>query len=970
MLAVLSLLSVFVEKAPAQSGSEDPSIDETINQSLQNLHQWGAINSFHGLPSQRVNDIEQTPDGMLWFATNNGLAKFDGRRVQTEISSTLGAVRILALKVDKKGSLWVGTDTGAYLRVGNSFRQINGTNDIAIRSIYLDPESGKIYLVGEGGKIFEAEADEASVVTTTKILDDDIPVTSINKVKNNLYVGSFNRGLLQLNEGKSQAVLTNPRPFFINVLANSPSGEMWVGARSSRGNSGLFSSEKLPALNIVGSNLGTVNDIGFSGGNVWVATEDRGAYLFEGKEFRKRFTFENTTGGLRSNRILSVFVDREGIVWFGTDKGVNRFDPKGPRNERVSADIQSNFVRTFYKTKKGMVLAGTNRGLFKFDETSKTWTIFRDLSSQTVYSIFEEGSEDLYVGTRSGLFVLEAGASDGSGADIAEDEDIRSIKQFKGSTYIASLGDGLERLEGEEQRLAFKTDVISLHNDEDKRLWVGTIRSGVFVYDGSKELQPVELEQLKNNAIRSIAGNSKDGIWFGTDQGLFLYKDGKLELVLAEQNVRDVKLEKLGENRVGVWCAAETGLYRLTFSGFFGWISSRIDVEQGLASQNVFALLPTDQMILIGTNRGIVRYTKNEMPPLLMPTRIVSQRVHSVSELTSGIELPYPQNNLSVEVAAISSHTFSEQIQYGFLLFSEGGTFLDFKFSKDAQYLMDNLTPGDYRVEVYAYDRDLNSSEPLSFTFSVGSAPFPWIATVLAILLAITFAALIWAVFSQRKIFRTSKQLVDTNKELNSARLDLANEAERERHRISRDLHDQTLADLRHLLLMTDEVPTEKAPGFRKEIENISDEIRRICEDLSPSVLENIGFSAALEWALRSALDQVNSDKSVTSEFDCEVDVEDKTHLSGAEQIQIYRVTQEVLSNIVRHSDAGSIKLSAFSRNDRFILEIHDDSSGFDPESSEKGRGLSNIKARAKLIEADVEWKAKDGSGMLFRLVK
>ena len=224
---------------------------------------------------------------------------------------------------------------------------------------------------------------------------------------------------------------------------------------------------------------------------------------------------------------------------------------------------------------------------------------------------------------------------------------------------------------------------------------------------------------------------------------------------------------------------------------------------------------------------------------------------------------------------------------------------------------------------------------------------------------------MIWAVISQRKIFQKSSELALANRELNNARLDLANEAERERRRISRDLHDQTLADLRHLILLTDKFPSEnETPNiFRTEIENVSQEIRRICEDLSPSVLENIGFTAAIEWALANEVEFVAENKKYNYEFICEENLEEKIKLPHTVQIQIYRIVQEVLSNITRHSHANSVWMSVkIVGNSKLVIAIEDDGNGFEPENlkSEKGRGLLNIKARAELIKADIFWERKN----------
>jgi len=80
--AFSSLAQVFPaqsEPTPAPRPLPSPSPSPTPP---PNLHQWGAVTLFHGLPSDRVHAIAQTADGVLWFATDGGLAKYDGRRTQ------------------------------------------------------------------------------------------------------------------------------------------------------------------------------------------------------------------------------------------------------------------------------------------------------------------------------------------------------------------------------------------------------------------------------------------------------------------------------------------------------------------------------------------------------------------------------------------------------------------------------------------------------------------------------------------------------------------------------------------------------------------------------------------------------------------------------------------------------------------------------------------------------------------------
>jgi signal transduction histidine kinase len=158
---------------------------------------------------------------------------------------------------------------------------------------------------------------------------------------------------------------------------------------------------------------------------------------------------------------------------------------------------------------------------------------------------------------------------------------------------------------------------------------------------------------------------------------------------------------------------------------------------------------------------------------------------------------------------------------------------------------------------------------------------------------------------------------------------------------------------------------------LRREIESISQEVRRICEDLSPSALENVGLSAALQFALAHAVEHAAPNCKFEQEFICDDALDEKLHLPPSTQIQIYRIAQEALSNICRHANAKQVKMAAaVNDNGVFELKIEDDGHSFDMGESKKkpGRGVANIRARASMIDAEVEWSKRDGGGTRFSL--
>src|SRR5213596_691360 len=118
--------------SPTSSRTPQPRPTPSPFPGAQNFHKWGSITVFNGLPSDSVRAIAQTADGVMWFGTDNGLARFDGRRIQNFPLGENDADRVLALKTSPAGEIWAGTHTGAFVYSGGSFQPVENTNGIAI----------------------------------------------------------------------------------------------------------------------------------------------------------------------------------------------------------------------------------------------------------------------------------------------------------------------------------------------------------------------------------------------------------------------------------------------------------------------------------------------------------------------------------------------------------------------------------------------------------------------------------------------------------------------------------------------------------------------------------------------------------------------------------------------------------------------------------------------------------------------
>jgi two-component system sensor histidine kinase UhpB len=137
------------------------------------------------------------------------------------------------------------------------------------------------------------------------------------------------------------------------------------------------------------------------------------------------------------------------------------------------------------------------------------------------------------------------------------------------------------------------------------------------------------------------------------------------------------------------------------------------------------------------------------------------------------------------------------------------------------------------------------------------------------------------------------------------------------------------------------------------------DEVRRAMENLSPSALETMGLAPAIESCLTRAAGAC--ERPFATRFACLVK-EDEITLSEPEQLLVYRIAQEAINNILKHSWARSVELIIMRYGGDLLIRVTDDGRGM-VESSElrRTRGLYNMRYRARLIGARLTWLRATG---------
>ena len=219
--------------------------------------------------------------------------------------------------------------------------------------------------------------------------------------------------------------------------------------------------------------------------------------------------------------------------------------------------------------------------------------------------------------------------------------------------------------------------------------------------------------------------------------------------------------------------------------------------------------------------------------------------------------------------------------------------------------------------------------------------------------------------------FSLEEEIKESEARLRHLSTELLTVQENERKRIARELHDgigQTLAAIKFGLESKLGQMRKGAapPGVSIEsiislAQNGIEESRRIQMDLRPSILDDLGILATLSWFTRE-FQKVYSHISIEKGIDIQ-----ENEVPDSLKIALFRVMQEAMNNIAKHSKADRVRLSLRKIEDRIELSIEDNGVGFDLENYRKGLGLTSMRERTELSGGSFAIESTPGKGTVIK---
>ncbi len=895
------------------------------------------------ISNNSVWDIVEDKSGRIWIATGGGgLNLFDVKeRTFKKFSPGKNGsqpqcknfVRCLYLDSEKK--LWVGT------RFCGLF--------------YFDIDSRVFHRISDKNNFRDLKACD---------------IWSITQDGNrNLWIGTYNRGIyvINLNEkGREKLIRLSERNglgnYHIVKISKDSENTIWVSA--------------------------------WGGGLLWY---DANRNRFEGYQ-----NDENDPESISSNLVLSFFEDNASTFWIGTHAGgINVYQPqKWKFTPYKFMKIRKNTVHfnsarsVYFDDRERILYVGSTFGLYRFvlskndqiDERlkDKDFGISDNLNINAICR--GRNAQNLWLGTNNGLFrwntvtnkfrqfriQLTEPYRPGAGiiVEVAMDETgFLWLITATGKLYRFSL----EKEIFQEIRLQ-KTVAFSIFIDQNSLIYLGTLR-GVMVGDAvTLKFRPLFSDSSKfkiiQKSITTLFRDSQGNLWIGTwEYGLYRYDEqtGRLNIFSERDGLASNHICAILEDKNGfLYISTDKGIsrfdpYKEEFVNF--------DIGDGLHGNNFennsCSQSQTGLMFFGGIN-GYSFFNPRKLkqnrfiPPVHIPGFEI---LHAKSDFkqnimfTSSVQLNYKMNSFIIEFVALN---FINALKNRYLYKLEGYDREWQGATTHRRVTYKNVPPGKYTFRVIGSNNDGFWNEK-GDSLSIYIKPPFWQTLYFKIMVIFLLTVIIY--------YNINRRFALLRKESEARRLftrALIEKQENERKRIAAELHDSLGQDLLLIknqtnLLLKNEA--KRNPERLQQIESVASEaisnIRQIAFALHPYQLDSLGLTDCIRQMIKKM--------GASTEIRISYRIEKINGLLPKEhEINLYRIAQEILNNILKHSKAKNARIE-IRRSERFIkMTFTDDGVGFDYariKETAKGFGFADIKERVEILNGRLKIKSNSATG-------
>lgn len=983
----------FITWSAATGFAVNPASAKTLTDNQFLKKRW---TTEEGLPQNSVTSIVQTRDGYLWLGTFGGLVRFDGVRFTTFNTANTPALRsnrIMSLYEDAEKILWIGTETGDVIKLQDGsfgiFAAGDGSSNNVVLSFLADSR-GDLW-VGQTFGVWRYQAKQSQNGIFSPF---NLGVKSIvEDAAGDLWFGT-NASITRMHDGKFTTYPTNEtvKTIQANILETDSAGNLWSATDNGVGR---LENEKLKI--ILENHLTPTKYLTALAADrekqVWFGYYETIYKLGESSLLEKYDVSDLTTGGIRS-----MMFDREENLWIGTNgDGLIRLSPRKIKTLSTADGLPHDEITSIIEDATGNGVWIGAIGLTHWQNGQATvYKIENGLPAIRITALQFARDGTLWIGTLGGLASLKNGQISVYPASSTFRASVKAIfEDSQGNIWLGWQGGGLQLYRDG----VFKTykkenglvhdDVRFITEDHQGQLWIGTV-GGVSRFKTfcttcaapeSIDFTNFTTENgLSNNFVRDIYEDEDGTIWFATyGGGLNRLRDGKITAITNQDGLGDDFISRiLTDDNGNLWLLGNRGIFSISrralndfadghttniFCGSYGVADGMLSSE-GNGGNSPAGWKMRDGQLWFPMIKGVTIIdpkTINPQPPPVLIEGVTLNR--EALDIHSKIVVNPDQENLEINYTGLSLSK-PEQIHFRYKLEGLDNNWTEAGTRRVAYF--PHLPPGNYQFTVIAANSDAVWSETTATLEITVLAPF-WQRWWFIIVVVFFFLGLI-AVSYQFRLNQLERRRA-TQEELSRR---LINAHEFERQRIAAELHDglgQSLLVIKNRSLLG-EMFANGAKESNEQFQNISEaatqaieEVRQITYNLRPYHLNRLGLTQALEAMIEMV------EASTAIKFETRISLLDDTFPKDSEVI-FYRIVQECLNNIVKHSNATEAKIEIF-RNERDILvKISDNGQGFVSKEdsvvsthAKGGFGLIGMAERVRMLDGTHSIESSPGHG-------